>query len=131
MLRRIPLFSKHGLESYFDSIDSKLSVYENLKDVPVLLELALWKSKIMERFGRNKYALVGCTKMECRTDSLSMVGIIVPNILSFLTDGDEGKHGVGCVNNDDDNSDGDGDSYESLEDDEDWDDGDDDGNEMM
>jgi hypothetical protein len=136
MLRRIPMISKQVLKSYFTSIDIKLSVYENLKDAPVLLELALWKSKIMERFDKNKYALVGCTKMECRTDSLSMVGIIVPNILTFLTDGDDGNHGVDCDNNDnddgDDNSDDNGDSLDSdknVEDDNFWGDGDDDGDE--
>ena len=43
----------------------------------------------MERFDKNKYGIVGFKKMEFRTDSLSMVAIIVPNVLSFLNDGDE------------------------------------------
>ncbi len=28
-------------------------------------------------------------KMQCRTDSVTMVNIIVPNVMSFLTDGDD------------------------------------------
>jgi hypothetical protein len=31
------------LEKYFDSIDSKLSFFENLEDAPMQLEPALWK----------------------------------------------------------------------------------------
>jgi hypothetical protein len=53
----------------------------------MLLELAVWKSKITEQlFGQNKYILNTEMKMLCRTDSISMVRIIVTNVLSFLTD---------------------------------------------
>ncbi len=41
MLRCIPFISPQGLDSYFDSIDSKLSEYDNLGDTPMLLELAI------------------------------------------------------------------------------------------
>jgi hypothetical protein len=37
-----------GLDSYFDSIDYKVSDYENLDDATTMLELAIWKSKIAE-----------------------------------------------------------------------------------
>jgi len=89
MLRRIPSISPNGLDSYFDSIDSKLSVYQNLEDAPMLLELAIWKSKIIEQlFDRDNGTLtVHMLKMQCCTDSVTMVTIIVPNVLSFLTDG--------------------------------------------
>ena len=40
----IPFISSKGLNSYFRSIKSKLSIY----DAPALLELAIWKSKIIE-----------------------------------------------------------------------------------
>ena len=84
MLGGIPSISSEGLDAYFRSIDSKLSVYDKLKDAPKLLELAIWKSKIIERTDRNTDLLDADMKIECRTDSLSMVAIIVPNVLSFL-----------------------------------------------
>jgi hypothetical protein len=70
-----------------------------LKDAPALLELAIWKSKIDER----TYRTVGM-KMECRIDSLCMVVIIVPCVLSFLTDDSEVDNLVD--GDDDDDSDG-------------------------
>ena len=86
-LRRIPsISSPKGLNSYFDSIVLKLSVYEHLKDVSALLELAIWKSKIIEQYDLE--LLNHVMKMQCRTDSITMVNIIVRNVLSFLTDGD-------------------------------------------
>jgi len=84
MLGGIPSISSEGLCSYFRSIDSKLSVYDELKDAPALLELAIWKSKIIERTDGNIDLLDADMKIECRNDSLSMVAIIVPNVLSFL-----------------------------------------------
>jgi hypothetical protein len=84
MLGGIPSISSEGLYSYFRSIDSKLSVYDKLKDSPALLELAIWKSKIIQRTDGNIDLLDAVMKIECRTDSLSMVAIIVPNVLSFL-----------------------------------------------
>ena len=89
MLRRIPFTSPEGLDSFYDSIDSKLSVYKNLKDAPMLLELAIWKSKSIEQlFNRDNGTLtVHMLKMHCRTDSEMIVTIIIPNVLSFLNDG--------------------------------------------
>ena len=84
MLGGIPSISSKGLDSYFHSIDSKLSVYDKLKDAPALLELAVWKSKIIERTDRNIDLLDADMKIECRTDYLTMVVIIFPNVLSFL-----------------------------------------------
>jgi hypothetical protein len=84
MLGGIPSISSKDLDSYFRSIDSKLSVYDKLKDAPALLELAIWKSKIIERTDGNIDLLDADMKIECRTDSLTMVVIIVPNVLSFL-----------------------------------------------
>ena len=88
MLRRIPSIRPKGMNSFFVSIDSRLSFYEILKESPALLELAIWKSKITERTGHN-ILLTTETKMRCRTDSVTMVNIIVPNVMSFLTDGDD------------------------------------------
>jgi len=84
MLGGIPSVSSICLDMYFCSIVSKLSVYEKLKDAPALLELAIWKSKIIERTNGNIDLLDADMKIECRTDSLYMVVIIVPNVLSFL-----------------------------------------------
>ena len=50
MLRRIPSICTKDVDSFFVSIDSRLSSYENLKCFPALLELAIWKSKIPEQF---------------------------------------------------------------------------------
>ena len=72
MLGGIPSISSKGLDSYFCSIDSKLSVYDKLKDSPALLELAIWKSKIIERTDRNIDLLDADMKIECRTDSLTL-----------------------------------------------------------
>ncbi len=41
MLSCIPSISHVNMNSYFDSIDSKLFLYENLNDAPTLLELAI------------------------------------------------------------------------------------------
>ena len=84
MLGGIPSISSKGLDSYFHSIVSKISVYDKFKDAPALLELAIWKSKIIKRSDGNIDLLDADMKIECRTDSLSMVVIIVPNVLSFL-----------------------------------------------
>jgi hypothetical protein len=88
----IPSISPKGLDSYFCSIDSKLSVYKKLKDAPALLELAIWRSKITKQTDKNNGLLTRDMKMECRIDSLSIVEIIVTNVLSFLTDGDDGNN---------------------------------------
>ncbi len=59
-----------------------------------MLELAIWKSKIAEQTDGAVHLLDANMKMACRIDSLSMVDIIVPNVLSFLhgdaNDGDDG-----------------------------------------
>jgi hypothetical protein len=61
-------------------------------------------------------------KMECRIDSLSMVGIIVPCVLSFLTDDSE----VDDVVDGDDDDDSDGSDRDDDDDDSDGSDRDDD-----
>jgi hypothetical protein len=122
LLRRIPSISRNGMNTYFDSIGAKLSFFESLADTPMLLELALWKSKIIKQFNWNIHTLAVDMKMECRAGSLTIVAIIVPNALPFLTDGDSGTDGVGCDSVDDSDSGSD----DSFEDDEEWADGNDD-----
>ena len=73
------------VNDYFFSINSRLANYEQLPDVALLLELALWKTKIMERCDGNP---INCNlKLTCRIDSLALVNFIIPNVLSFLVDG--------------------------------------------
>jgi len=66
----------------------------------MLLELAIWKSKTSDQFSKNTADM----KMQCCTDSVTMVGIVVPNVLAFLTDGNEGAefaHSDGDSDDDD------------------------------
>ena len=50
MLRRIPFVSPEDTDTYFDSINSNVSNYEHyLDDAPILLELAIWKSKMQDQ----------------------------------------------------------------------------------
>jgi hypothetical protein len=112
MLRCIPSISpKDSLDSYFDSIDSKLSVYKNLDDAPMLLELAIWKLKITKING----PLTTKMWMQYRTDSVMMVTIIVPSVLSFLTD-DNGRNNVVYGENYDEGNEGDDDKDEDDDD---------------
>ena len=97
MLQRIPSLTSYNEDEeffivnapddpYFDSIQSQLDKYEYVQDVAQyfapILELALWKLKITERSNDNLIDYNG--KLMCRIDSLSMVSIIIPNVLSFL-----------------------------------------------
>ena len=73
MLCLIPSIPLDDLSAHFDSINSKLSVYENLKDAPMLLELAIYQ---------NNAILNTTTNIDGILDTN-----IVPRILSYLTDG--------------------------------------------
>jgi hypothetical protein len=111
----IPFISKNGMDSYFHSIDSVLSAYEG----STMLELAIWKSKIVEQTDGDIYPLGADLKMACHVDSLTMVVIVVPNVLSFLR---------GDANEDDDNDDDDNDDGDDDDDGDNDDDGDDNAN---
>jgi hypothetical protein len=129
MLERIPSISRESLNAHFDSINSKLSAYEaklSAYEGSMMLELAIWKTKIAEQTDGNINLLTPDMRMGCRNDSLSMVQIILPNVLSFLGgDGDELVNEIleGNDNSDDDNSrdndDSDNDDDESEEDNDD------------
>jgi hypothetical protein len=106
MLERIPSPYPKSLNAHLCSIDSKLSAYEaklSAYEGSTMLELAIWKSEIAERTDGAIYLLDDDMKMSCRIDSLSMVDIIVPNVLSFLRGDDDGD------DDDSDEDDGDGD----------------------
>jgi hypothetical protein len=74
---------------HFSFINSKLTYYEKLNDAAMLLELAIWKPNITEQCGQNGDLLTAEMKMQCRDDCDTMVMVIVPNVLTFLT-GDNG-----------------------------------------
>ena len=84
MLQCIPSIFPGGLDSYFDSMDSNLSVYENLNYAPTLLALAMWKSNFAKQTDGDIDLLNANMKMECHTYSLLMVTSIDPNELYFL-----------------------------------------------
>jgi hypothetical protein len=67
---------------YSFSINSGLANYEQLRDVAPLLELALWKAKLMEQCDGNP--INSNVKLMCHIDSLALVNFIIPNVLSFL-----------------------------------------------
>jgi hypothetical protein len=81
MLKSIPYILPENSDAYFDSIDSRLSDYELYQeDAPMLLELAIWKTKITHQSSQNAADM----RLHSRADSLSMVTIIVRNVLSYL-----------------------------------------------
>jgi hypothetical protein len=110
----IPLISCTSERSYFDAIDSKLHLYEHLRIAFPLLELAIWKSTICNQFGQYINSLTMEMKMQCRTNSLSMVNKIVPYVLPFLLDDDDGSNMVNRdVDDDDSDSDDNNDDNDS------------------
>jgi hypothetical protein len=116
MLERIPSISPKGLNSYFCSIDSKLSAYEaklSAYEGSTMLELAIWKSEIAEQTDGNINLLTPDMKMRCHIDSLWVVDIIVLNVLSFLrgdaNEGDDSDEDNEGDDDDSDKDDGDGD----------------------
>ncbi len=64
--------------NYLSSIESQLIKYEEAEIIAPILELALWKSHMEGKPSSHR------KKLECRYNSLSMVPIIIPNVLSFL-----------------------------------------------
>jgi hypothetical protein len=64
-----------------------------LRDYPALLEVAIWRSQISERYfglNKNRFVTNRTVYLQCRIDSIAIVTIIIPNVFS-LTDGNIGK----------------------------------------
>ena len=91
-----------------------------------MLELAIWKSKIEEQTDGVINVLDADMKMGCRIDSLLMVDIIIPNVLSFIHGGDDEYNDD---NNDDDDDNGNSDDDDDSEEEDDDSDNDDDSDE--
>ena len=71
MLKNIPSIPSKQLETYVGSIVTKLAVYEQLQRVAPLLELCIWKSKLVAEGAAQHRINCGAS-------------IIIPNVLSFL-----------------------------------------------
>ena len=82
MIRGIPCIGIRALDDYLNTIDSTLVVYETLTDdVIPLLELAMWKSKILEQQTLEQH---GMSKSQCRIECQCRACIIIRNAFSFL-----------------------------------------------
>ncbi len=102
-----------------------------MKDFSALLELATWKPKIVEQNGNGNHGdltnkkqrmrIGSVSKMQSRTEAIFMVGIIVPLVFSFLTDGDGDNVSIVDTDTSIDSDDSDGYDFEG---DDDYDDGD-------
>ena len=107
------------LETYFDTIHSKLIFYEDecdrLKDAAFLLELVLWKTKVDEL-----EASTADVRGQCRINCGA--GIIIPNVLPYLTANVEENNESDEDESMDESSSGDDDSSISGSDDDDDDD---------
>ena len=85
MLECIPSIVYDKKPSHFKSIHSLLTVYNKLGEVAVLLELALWKSKIFEHGHCRPNSSVDLSSDEMQQLRMDFVSaVIIPNILSFL-----------------------------------------------
>ena len=69
---------------YFDSIESRLSKYEHLQNVElIILKCALWKLEIIEEQSCGTF-INQEMKLQCRYNLFDGVGIIIQNVFSFL-----------------------------------------------
>jgi hypothetical protein len=57
-----------------------------LKYSPAPLELVIWKLKSIDHSSPSNTLLTTKMKMQCHSDSVTMVIIFVPVVMSFLTD---------------------------------------------
>jgi hypothetical protein len=97
MLNRIPSISNKCLESnYFETIHRKLQLYESLMHVFSLVELSLWRSICMKEILResNGSITVKRLKMQCRKDATKLLNQIVPHVIPFLIDENDGENVV-------------------------------------
>ncbi|KAL3772501.1 hypothetical protein ACHAWU_000063 [Discostella pseudostelligera] len=80
----------YHLHYHFRSIDSKLIVYERLTNVATLLELALWKSMMSrQEFGQVLASDGNLSDARLQHRANCGAPVIIPNVLSFLTDDTE------------------------------------------
>ena len=97
MLNRIPSISNKCLESnYFETIHRKLQLYESLMHVFSLVKLSLWRSICMKEILResNGSITVKRLKMLCRIDATKLLNQIVPHVIPFLIDENDGRNVV-------------------------------------
>ena len=83
MLRSLSSIHFEALHKYFYTIESKLADYESLPNAISVLELAIWKSNLLEQFGLLDMKNVSSmAKLQCPVECGACV--IIPDILSFL-----------------------------------------------
>jgi hypothetical protein len=80
-LRRIPSVEIEVLHEYLQSVYSELTIY-GIANTMSLLELAVWKSKMLEQNGLNMDSLCAETRSLCRDNCGASV--IIPHVLPFL-----------------------------------------------
>ena len=80
-LRRIPSVEIEVLHEYLQSVYSELTIY-GIANTMSLLELAVWKSKLLEQNSLNMDSLCAETRSLCRDNCGS--SIIIPHVLPFL-----------------------------------------------
>jgi hypothetical protein len=83
MFSRIPE-EDSGKEKANNLVESHLLNYENLQCGLPILELALWRAKIIEQFDSNIISVENDAKLMCHTHSFAMFAIIFPNVISFF-----------------------------------------------
>ncbi len=83
MLKRIPSFAIENLFEYLQSANSKLTIYE-IANKMFLLELAIWKSKMLEQSNGLSMGLSAAVRSQCRRNCGACV--IIPHVLSMLED---------------------------------------------
>ena len=98
VLEVIPSIDCYALMTYFEYVHSMLVNYEHeyckLEDAALLLELALWKSKIDESMQNNDLGqneqmddITADLRRQCRINCGS--DVIIPNVLPFLIANEE------------------------------------------
>ena len=83
MIKLLPSIPSTPLEGYHESIVSKLAVYERLQKIVPLLELAIWKSKLVEEFAANN-AILSDKAIRLQHRINCGASVIIPNVVSFL-----------------------------------------------
>jgi len=82
MLEGIPSIAT-GYERHYRCIDAKLTIYVRLQSVTTLLELALWKSKLLELGHSEPNVTLSAMEMQKLRMSCG-AAVIIPNVLPFL-----------------------------------------------
>jgi hypothetical protein len=82
-----PILEEVSQDKACELVNSRLSEYKHRQYGLTVLELALWKAKIMEQSNTDSFINVeNDVKWMCHVNSWSMFAIIFPNVITFLSD---------------------------------------------